>query len=405
MIVQMMNVLSEYNNVTCKKYTDVTILALDLYGNSYKSYCHKIILARSSMLLDDLISLLTEEENNTLTLYLSNKSELDKFKQAIEFIYDKGEIDTSCIDCILKHQFHTCAYWLLKNKISDIENLDDIENLYSLVCKENLWSSISLEEKFRFDVIKHIFSRWGNFLLPFENLNKRLVNLSFNDVCKLIGLYKEENQCLDILSIFIIKWLIKNNKSLNLSSLAFLTNEINLIYLSRPFRKYWVSNLYLLGPELLDSESEKIIELMINKQSHSFKYDNINGASNILLSTEECLNTNYYINIENTFYNVNIKYKDGMFIVVLNSLKRYQEENVNMNILADININITHNHNSNWVHISGVFSTFPLKDTLVHNYDLSFLNNDNDNDGANDNYLLDNDDVVRINTNYFLKLK
>lgn len=400
-----MNILSEYNTVTCKKYTDITILALDLYGNSYKSHCHKIILVRSSMLLDDLISLLTEEENNTLTLYLSNKTELDKFKQVIEFIYDRGEIDTSCIDCILKHQFHTCAFWLLKYKITDIENLDDIENLYSLVCKENLWNSMSLEEQFRFDVIKHIFLRWCNFLLPFEDMNKRLVNLSFNDVCKLISLYKEETQCIDILVIFITKWLIKNNKSLNLASLAFITNEINLLYLSRPFRKYWVSNLYLLGPELLDSESEKIIELMINKQPHTFKYDSINCASNIVLSREECLNMYYYINIENTFYNINIKYKDGMFIIVLNSLKRYQQEKISMNIIVDININLTHNHNSNWVHISGMFSTFPFKDTLVHNYDLSFLGNDNDNDNNGDNYLVDNDDIVRINTNCFLKLK
>lgn len=393
-----MNSFLNYNNITCQKYSDITIVVGDLYGNIYNYKSHRIILARASVLFDDLISLMSTEEDNKLNMYLSNKEELDKFIQVIDFIYDKGEIDNSCIDCILKHQFHACAYWLLKYKLDEIDNLNDIENLYSLIYRVNLWNGLIMtdnDNEIGYDIVRDIFKRWCDFLKPFENFKTRMFKMPLQYLIKMIEEYKTENKCLDIISIFIIKWIQFNNDKNDYQMLKQLLREVNCTLLSKPIRKYWLMNIHTFGDKLLDFECNKILDLM-SSTKHIFQFDDLCSNSYNIFSIHDINDVNniqFYLNLESTFYTISIKYDNGIFSAKLNSLDRYNEEGVNFSINADININLTFNDNTHWVHITGVYRTEPFVDTLTQTFNFQLLEEE-----------LNQYDSIRVNSNAFLKL-
>lgn len=380
------------------KFSDVTLVISNIKNNIITTIpCHKYVLSNSSYLLGDIISVMSEKENE-LNLYVNDDEESSDIVNILNFVYGISDtISLDCIKSIIKSQFNTAASWILKNKLQDVKP-EEVEDLYILVTKQNLWNSD--KNSYRNPVLEHLFNIWTNFNNT-KTYNSFVYSIDSISLLDLIKYYKEQNKCHDIISILVIKWIFyqKDSKAV-LKNSEKLVDEIDFNLLSRSMRRNWLNNLSIMGVEIMKKENNKIIELLLEKNiKTSYVFDLTEVSVKRIFDADQIDNIQYTIPLDNTFYSLEIRYTDNKFSAKLNDLNRYNLEGVDVDVDVDININVIANNYPHWVHITGSYRSLPnVEDTLYQNYPREQFNNVNE-----DAILYHDTSIIKIITSVFLK--
>lgn len=382
------------NNV---QFSDIVLIISNIKNNIITRIpCHKYMLSNSSYLFKDIISVISDEEKE-FNLYVNDDEESSDIVHIINFIYGTHDyVPLDCIKTIIKSQFNTAASWILKNKLHDVKP-EDVEDLYILVTKKNLWELDT--NNYRQPVLEHLFNIWTNFNGT-KCYNGFVMNIDSFSLLALIKSYKQHNKCHDIISILVIKYIFYNRDNIEvLKRSEKIVEEIDFKFLSKSLRRNWLNNLNLMGYNIMKKENDKIIELLLTKNTHSYSFDSNDMMVKRIFDADDIDNIYVSIPIENTFYNLEIKYTDNKFSAKLNDLNRYSLEGVEVDVIADININIIANNYPHWVHITGNFKSLPVvEDTLYHHYPREQFNNVNE-----DDIMYHDTTIIKIITTVFLK--
>ena len=387
--------MSALTNTT--EFSDLDVVIIDTSSNTtIKRPCHKYILSKSSHLFKDIISVMNVDDP-VMNVYVNDKDEMFKVMDLLSFVYDsKKSICLECIDVILKYQINAAADWLLQNKLSEIESCTDIENLCILATNKCLWRSNCDDHMHIRPILLHLFISWCDF-----NNTKRnddiIRNIGFEALFELIKYYKEQNKCHDILSVLVIKWVLFHEGSTNNIKLV---DEINFKCLSKSMRRHWMKSLHKMGESIMKHENEKIIELLTRKIPNVFKFDSVDLKTKTMFDFSEIDDVYILIPINDTFYNMEIRYFDNKFVVKLNDLNRYNLEGVEMNVDVDVKINVIANNYPHWLRITGALTSFPtVVSELTYVYDR--VNFDNANE---DDIIYQDANIVKIITDVLLKI-